>query len=90
MSSYLERDSFSFANPFIVNGTEFISCLGIMFLYSTNKAIDYITNTLYPPVFDGTYSYITYVERTALFVGEAFLQCNNQYLNDAFGSDSHA
>ena len=49
---------------------------------------DYIANTLYPPVYDGTYGYTDPVIRGDFIVSEALFQCNAEYLARAFGSSA--
>jgi carboxylesterase type B len=51
---------------------------------------DYIANTLYPPVYDGTYGYTDPVIRGDYIVSEALFQCNAEYLAQAFGSSAWA
>ena len=49
---------------------------------------DYIANTLYPPVYDGTYGYTDPIIRGDFIVSEALFQCNAEYLARAFGSSA--
>jgi carboxylesterase type B len=51
--------------------------------------IQYITQRLYPPVFDGSFGYTTETERGALWVTEAFFTCSTNYLARAYGEKTH-
>ncbi|EKD18586.1 uncharacterized protein L3040_005955 [Drepanopeziza brunnea f. sp. 'multigermtubi'] len=50
------------------------------------NASDYILNTLYPDVLDGSLGYTNPVSRGAAIVSEALFSCNAQYLSKAFSS----
>lgn len=51
---------------------------------------DYIANTLYPPVFDGTQNYTSQITRGAEIVTESLFACNANYLARAFGQNAHS
>ena len=53
------------------------------------SVIDYITQTLYPPVFDGSYGYKDQIQRTALTAAESVFSCNTNYLGRAYGNQSY-
>lgn len=54
------------------------------------NVLDYITNTLYPPVFDGSYPYIENIGRAALISSEVIFVCNTFYLDKAFGNKTYS
>jgi carboxylesterase type B len=45
--------------------------------------LTYVTQTLYPPVFNGDQGYTTQTERSNLTVADAILVCNTRYMNQA-------
>ena len=51
---------------------------------------DYIANTLYPAVYDGTYGYTDPIARGVYLVSEALFQCNAEYLAQAYKSSAYA
>ena len=51
---------------------------------------DYITNTLYPPVFDGSHGYTDETTRIALTYSEYAFDCNAVYLDKAFDNNTYA
>ena len=51
--------------------------------------INYITNTLYPAVFDGTLPYSDQLNRAILFVSEYIITCKTNWLDRAFKNDTY-
>lgn len=60
------------------------------FVNIPKKSIDYITKTLYPPVFDGTYGYTNQFQRGSLIVAEGVFTCNTEYLSRAYGNTTYS
>ena len=58
--------------------------------YAPQKSIDYITQTLYPPVFDGSYGYTNQFSRASLITSESIFTCNTNYLSTAFKNESYS
>ncbi|KAF7516741.1 hypothetical protein PCG10_001946 [Penicillium crustosum] len=54
------------------------------------STIDHITQTLYPPVFDGSKGYTNNYERAALTGGDIIIGCNAVALSSAFKDSSRA
>jgi carboxylesterase type B len=79
-----------FASPFIQNETALVSYITSIAPGASQSVIDYITNTLYPPIFDGSYGYKTMTDRLALFISEASFTCNTRYLDLAFQNKTYA
>ncbi len=52
-------------------------------LASNDSALNYITQVLYPPIFDGSQGYTTQAERNNLTIADASLVCNTRFLNQA-------
>jgi carboxylesterase type B len=52
--------------------------------------VDYIVNTLYPPVFDGSLGYTNNFERGSLIVSEGVFTCNTNYLSRAYGNKTYS
>lgn len=51
--------------------------------------VDYISQTLYPPIFNGSIGYRDQTQRTALLIGEAIFSCNTNYLGRAYGDQTY-
>jgi carboxylesterase type B len=80
----------AFANPAFTNDTLFGQFIQQMFPSILVTIFNYITTTLYPQVFDGSYPYKTQFERALLATAEAFFTCNTYYLDRAFGNATYA
>ncbi|TVY62853.1 Carboxylesterase patB [Lachnellula suecica] len=81
-----------FTSPFLVNASTFLqNIITVSFPNVGENSIgDYLTQTLYPPVFNGTYNYTDQVLRGALLVTEGLFACNANWLSRAFGQNSHS
>ncbi|KAF8856046.1 alpha/beta-hydrolase, partial [Acephala macrosclerotiorum] len=64
--------------------------LQLAFPSVSSYVLDYITMTLYPPVFDGTYGYVTEFQRAVATTADSTLDCNAKYIDWAFESGTHA
>jgi cholinesterase len=73
-----------FTNPYLQNETQFQSYLTTSLPDASAATLSYISNTLYPPVYDGTYGYKTLVARNALLVSELVFICNTRYMDKAY------
>lgn len=88
------RQGLLFTSPFIQNNTAFID--QTIQLISTVDAypgtLDYIVNTLYPPILDGTQSqeYTSQVARAAAQISELVFSCNTFYLDKAFDNQTYS
>lgn len=78
------NEGLSFSSPFIQNETGFSTYIRTTLPAATAATINYITQTLYPPVFNGSYGYTNQLQRTALLVSEFSFTCNTRYLDTAF------
>ncbi|KAH8587533.1 Alpha/Beta hydrolase protein [Bisporella sp. PMI_857] len=85
-----EKESFVFTNPFVNSDAEFVDHVRSAFPGAPKAAIDHITHSLYPPVFDGSQSYTTQFGRVALMAAEVYFTCNNVYLDQAYENETYA
>ncbi|KAH8696178.1 Alpha/Beta hydrolase protein [Talaromyces proteolyticus] len=56
----------------------------------TEDTRQYISETLYPPIFNGNFGYTNGLERGALTLSDLAFQCNTFYVNRAFGDKTYA
>lgn len=56
---------------------------------ATSDVIDYISQVLYPPRFDGSLGYRDQIQRTALSLGELVYSCNTNYLARALNNETY-
>lgn len=83
-----------FTSPFINNDSAFAEFVvaDAPTVAAYPAVIDYITNTLYPPIFDGSQAmnYTDQIGRAAALISEISFTCNTYYLDKAFGNQTHA
>jgi len=83
-----------FTSPFAQNDsalhTELLGALPT--LAGLPDQVNYILNTLYPPIFDGSQAqgYTNQIARTAALESELIFTCNTFYLDKAFGNKTHS
>ena len=69
-----------FSPPFIQTQAEFFEAIQALFPTANASTVSYITNVLYPPVFNGTYGYTDAIGRTALLISNFLVTCNANIL----------
>ncbi len=79
-----------FSSPFITSNAAYTSYLQTSFPDASPSVMNYIENTLYPPIFNGSYRYTNQVERGAATVTDAQFSCNAAYLSQAFANRTYA
>ncbi|KAI9739023.1 MAG: hypothetical protein M1835_003214, partial [Candelina submexicana] len=78
-----------FTNPAVANESAYLAYLQSVFPDARPSTITYIDQVLYPPVFNGTYGYTSYLTRTLLTIADAAVNCNTDYLNRAYGNRTY-
>lgn len=62
-----------------------------LFLNPANTSVrEYVTSSVYPPIFNGTLPYTSQRERASLFWAEMVSTCNIQYLHNAMETSGYA
>lgn len=90
MTAHNSNEGIVFTSPFIDTEAEFATAVDNLFSTATNETIDYVLDTLYPAVYDGTYGYTTVNQRTSRLVAELSFTCNTRYLNTAFSNETNS
>ncbi|TGO31594.1 hypothetical protein BHYA_0496g00010 [Botrytis hyacinthi] len=67
------------------NDSAFPSVITGQFGGMAPSVLEFVVNTLYPPVYNGSL-YADYVQRGALFVSDAFIACTTEYLANAYNN----
>lgn len=83
MTGFNAHETLAFTSQNNVNNSVFIESLETTFPTAPKSVIDYITETLYPPVFNGSYPYDGFFTRAELALAEAAFTCNTYYLQKA-------
>jgi carboxylesterase type B len=84
------NEGLTFASPFISNESSFATYVRQTIPAASSAVINTITQTLYPPVFDGTYGYKNQLERTSLLISEFSFTCNTRYLDLAYMNQTYS
>ncbi|KAI9712910.1 MAG: hypothetical protein M1812_006779 [Candelaria pacifica] len=85
-------EGFLFTNPAVQNSSAFNSYLSSGLLAdSPPQVLDYVTNTLYPPVFNNqsAYGYNDTISRLATLTADILLTCNVDALMRAYSTSSN-
>jgi carboxylesterase type B len=90
MVGYNAHETLYFVDPANTNNLAFVANIKNAFPDAQPEVIDYISEVLYPNVYDGTYPYMDAKGRNVLSSSEASFTCNTYFLNRAFGNQTHA
>ena len=61
----------------------------IYFPAAERSIVNYISSTLYPPIYDGSQPYTTPFARLDLLISEMMIACNSRYISTAKGNDTY-
>jgi cholinesterase len=88
ISAHNSNEGFGFTDPAATNSSALKTYMRIYFPKATDDTINYIGDTLYPPVYDGSQPYTTPFERLDLLISEMMIACNSRYLATGLGNRS--
>ena len=88
MAGHNLYEGYEFMDPFAQNETSFDANWRIYFPTITDATVQYLSQTLYPPNFNGSAGYTSFTFRSELWVTEAFFTCNTNWLANAFGGQA--
>ena len=80
----------SFTPPYIQSNSQLRALIDGNYPGIPTASLNYILNTLYPAVYDGTYGYRSILERLFLLIGESSFTCNTNYINKAYHNQTYA
>jgi cholinesterase len=86
ITGFNTHETLYFTDPDNTNNSVLISDVSTAFPDVKPSVTDFIAQTLYPPVFNGSYPYMTFFERAELVLAESAFTCNTFYLHEAFKS----
>jgi carboxylesterase type B len=90
MTGHNVGEGLFFADPSVKSNSEFATWLDGVLPNMIPSAINHITNTLYPPIFDGSQGYSNQFERQGAVFADVVFLCNTVFTADAFNSKIHA
>ena len=79
-----------FTPPSISTEDDVDTQLRTAYPYIPQSSLDYITDVLYPPVFDGSLGYSSQFTRAAFLIAESIFTCNTFYLDKAYGNRTYS
>ena len=82
-------EGLAFTNPAILNNTVYDQFILLNFPGISPYQFNYLTQTLYPPVFDGSFGYTNEIERAVVTLSESSFTCNTNYLGRAFSNKAY-
>ncbi|TGJ83809.1 hypothetical protein E0Z10_g4953 [Xylaria hypoxylon] len=90
LTSIAGNEGLRFTSSNITSEADFQQFIGLLFESANETVRNYLTETVYPPVFDGSLGYTNQRERAGLFRGEIVITCNIRYLHDAVHQAGYA
>ncbi|KAL2062254.1 hypothetical protein VTL71DRAFT_6520 [Oculimacula yallundae] len=90
MVSHTSNEGLQFTSPFLQTEAAVTTNLKAVFQTASNETISYILNTLYPPIYDGTYPYNSVFSRATLITSEISFTCNTRFINTGFQNETYS
>ncbi|KAF5876692.1 putative carboxylesterase family protein [Botrytis fragariae] len=90
MTGHNSNEGAFFTSPFFSTDADIATDLTTTLPTISNSTLAYVTGTLYPPVYNGSYPYTSIWERASLITAEIVFTCNTRYLNTAFLNETHS
>jgi carboxylesterase type B len=88
MTGFNADETLYFTNPDSINNSVFDENLQQTFPDISSSVLDYVSNVLYPQVFNGSQPYGSYFDREKLALADAAFTCNTRFLQKAFSTCS--
>jgi cholinesterase len=90
MTGHNADEGLVFTSPFLATEADLETNLETVFPTASNETIAYMLDTLYPPVYDGTYSYTTLFGRASLITAEVSFTCNTRFFDLAYNNETYS
>lgn len=90
MVGYNANEGLVFTSPDSRNSSWLATLLEREYPFITPNVTKYITQQLYPPVYNGSFGYTNPIERAALLMADMIFKCNADYLNRAYQNQTFA
>ncbi|OQU98998.1 Fungal Zn2-Cys6 binuclear cluster domain-containing protein isoform 1 [Cladophialophora immunda] len=83
MTGFNAHETLYFTDPDSTNNSVFLSSITGTFPGIQPSVADYVAQTLYPPIFNGSYPYSSFYERAELTLQDSAFTCNTFFLQTA-------
>jgi carboxylesterase type B len=80
----------SFTPPYAQNQQQTQAWVRVSYPGAPQPALDYLTDVLYPPVYDGSEGYTNGIRRAIKITTEGSFTCNTNFINRAYGNQTYA
>ncbi len=90
MVGHNAEEGLAFTAPYITNNTAYEDFVRGLLPSISPSVLSYISNVLYPPVFNGSLPYSNHFTRAAFTLSEGSFTCNTNFLNRAYGNNTFA
>lgn len=89
MVGYNQNDGLLFTNLTVPDDNAYRSIITSHLGTVQPQALDYIANTLYPPIFSGAYGYTSQIGRAITTMQDLIIQCDTLFLTSAMGNKTY-
>lgn len=89
MNGHQLNEGIVFTRPYVNDDPSFADLVRFWTPNANTSVISYITDILYPAVFDGTYPYHDQLSRAITFVSEYVITCHTNWLDRAFHNQTY-
>jgi carboxylesterase type B len=86
--SHTSNESVPFTSSSISTSADLRTMVETMFPEASNDTVNYMLDTVWPDVLDGTYPWMTEFSRAVRLGSEAFFTCSTRYLATALGNNT--
>ncbi|KAI1459774.1 alpha/beta-hydrolase [Annulohypoxylon moriforme] len=89
MVSHNTLEGLIFTKPSIKTTENYVDMLREAMPTISNETLSFISNTLYPPIFSGTYGYTDQFQRALVTIQDSTIICNTRYLASAMSDRAY-
>ena len=89
LASNEQNEARLLGNQSVSTNADFDNWVSVTFPYTSPPQRSYISNTLYPPVYDGSHTYTNPYERNQLATKEYLISCNTFSIARAYNYQTH-
>ncbi|EHK19929.1 uncharacterized protein TRIVIDRAFT_193306 [Trichoderma virens Gv29-8] len=90
MVGHSADEGLTFSSPYIQSNGDFGNYFKSIFPSTPQDNMDYVSDVLYPPIFNGTLGYTNQIQRVDLIFSEFAFTCNTRYLDLAFMNQTYS
>ncbi|KAI9834035.1 MAG: hypothetical protein M1819_003320 [Sarea resinae] len=89
LAAHNSNEGNRYTDPKATNDTAFTEYMQLYFPQANPAVISYLSETLYPPIYNGSLPYTTPFGRLDLAISEFTFTCNTNFLARAFNNQTH-